>query len=780
MLTLYHIKRAIGTILKFRSHTAFSLIGLVIGLACVFIISAWVVEELRFDRFHQEPDRIYMVLTDIKDNTGLVKSYPETPPPLAEALETEIPEIERGFHFLYLYGGRSLEREDLAFTEAGIAATPAFLEVFNFPMVSGDPADLDEPGTIFLSRSLADKLFPDGQSLGKELLYKEDQLLVVRGVFRDVPRNSSLQFDFLIPYEMEYGISEEWWQLSDATFIRTSPAADMEKVHALMIGLWRERINDEQFDIGMIPVTDLRYGADFEFFNAEHGHGRRNRLFMFLGVAVMILVLACLNYMNLVSAYAIKREFEVGMRKIHGASSGNMANYFLVESVILSVLAWLLAALLALLGLRIFEHLMGIVISSSYFFACIGAGLLVSMCIVGLASGIYPALRAAGSMMVHTQEANRPGSRGRSGLRSVLVISQFVLSIALSVSSLVILRQTSFMRYFDTGYTSEGIVEFDMPDQELCSEVKNWLHSQPAVEHSSYAGSSPVSLTVLNTTEKWTWEGLPQGEYTSFFKLDVDEEYLDVFEIPLVRGRFFSSSGEDPDQVVVNEKLAAVLGFENPVGQILRQGDRAYTIVGVVRDFNFQHLKTEIRPLVMMYRETGRHLFVKLNPGAVGTVGDIREKISELSGQSAGFRFIIEEHDALYEGEQQMLSAVLIFTLLCILLSSLGLIGLVTYETEARTREIAIRKVLGADTGQAMITLNLTLLRNFLPGVLVGCLLAWLVMRKWLQDFVYRRDLEAWVFIAGALIIFLLALVSVSFQTWKAARRSPASALKVQ
>jgi putative ABC transport system permease protein len=296
----YHLKSAIKFILKFRSHTAWG-----------FIISAWVIQELRLDRFHHQADHIYMVTTDIKDNTGNVNRFPETPAPLASALETNIPQIETGFHFQYLYGGRSIGTNEITFKEEGIAATPAFLKVFNFQLLSGVADELAEPNSIFLSKRLADKMFPGGDPVRKELLYRDSMELIVKGIFKDVPRNSSLQFDFLIPYEIEYGISDEWWQLSDATFIKTRTSADIDKVYTLMKEIWRERITDDQYNIGMIPITDLRYGADFEFFNAEHGHGSRKKLYMFLAVAMMILILACFNYMILISAYAIKRDYEI-------------------------------------------------------------------------------------------------------------------------------------------------------------------------------------------------------------------------------------------------------------------------------------------------------------------------------------------------------------------------------------------------------------------------------------------------------------------------------------
>ena len=779
-MTRYHIKSALKYVLKFRSHTVFSLVGLVIALACVFIISAWTIQELRYDRFHRQADHIFMLTTDIKDDAGNMTRFPETPPPLAAAMEEQIPQIESGFRFLYLYGKRSLGIEEISFKEAGIAACPKFLEVFNFPLLAGNASELADPNSIFLSRRLANKIFPGEMAVGKEVLYRDKQVLLVKGIFKDVPRNSSLQFDFLIPYEIEYGISEEWGQLSDASFIKTSPSADMGQVQELMNIVWRENITDEQYVLGAIPITDLRYGADFEFFRAEHGHGSRSKLYMFMGVALLILILACLNYINLISANAIKREYETWLRKVHGASSGDITSYLLVESVLLSFVAWGLATLLALLGLRVFENLMGIVISPSYFRICIGFGLLIAIIIVGLATGFYPAIKAGSGVLTNSGESRKPDFMFQRNLRNALVMSQFVLSIGLIVSSLIMIRQAEFMMDFETGYTRQEIVEFSLPGNtdSVNYELNNFLDAMPNIEGYTFAGASPVNLSFLNTLEKWKWEGLPEDAHTSFYHISVDEAYLDAFQIPLLKGRFFSSSRSDQNKIVINEKLATTLGFDDPLGQILRRGEKEYEIIGVVRNFNFQHLSSEIRPFLFTYAGMNRHLFVKIRSGSAVTLGQIQDQISALWDKPINYSMVEGEYDRMYSGEQQIISAILFFTILSILLSILGLIGVVAHGNEARTKEIAVRKVYGAESGDMMLALNISIIKIFIPGMLLGSLLAWLVMRQWLMNYVYRRGFEGWIFLVGALIILLVALLSVSIQTWRAANQSPIATLK--
>ncbi len=780
ILVRYQLRSATRSVFRFKSHAVFSLTGLVIGLACVFIISAWTVQEMRYDRFHHRSGDIYMVTTDIRDNAGNVNRFPETPAPLAAELSSQMPQIEQSFHFLYLYGGRTLGTGENSFKEEGVAATPEFFKVLNFRLIAGSARELDDPRSILLSKSLSDKLFTGTDPINRELIYKEEQVLVVKGIYKDCPVNSSLQFDFVIPYESEYGISDQWWQLSDATFIKLFPDADPGQVLSLMREIWRERITDDQFDIGMISVANLRYGADFEFFNAEHGHGDRNKLYMFAGVAMLILILACLNYLNLTSSYTLTREKEIRIRKIHGAGTSAIAGYFILESVLLSILAWILAAVLAFLGLRSFENLINVVISPSYFMACIGFGLIASVILVGLASGFYPALQAGSRVFINRKEMKKPSIILQRNLRQLFVGSQFILSTALTVSGLIIFRQALFMKNYDTGYDPGNVVEFrlDGNSDTLLYRVKDWLKSHPDIENYSLASTSPVQLTVLNTLEQWRWKGLEESAHTSVFNIQADATYLQIFRIPVAAGTFFLPGGTNHNKVVINEKLAALLGFTDPVGESISRGDLTCEITGVVRDFNFQHLSNEIRPLLFLHSDRGRRLFVKIRPGAESVTGEIHNRLSELMGRPVTFSNVEESRDQLYRGESQILAAVLFFTVLCIILSGMGLIGMVGHSTVARTREIAVRKVFGADSRTIMISQYMDIFKMFLPGIFIGCALAWYIMKRWMEGYAHRIGIEAWVFILGPSIILIFALLSVSFQTWNSSRRSPAVSLK--
>jgi putative ABC transport system permease protein len=310
-------------------------------------------------------------------------------------------------------------------------------------------------------------------------------------------------------------------------------------------------------------------------------------------------------------------------------------------------------------------------------------------------------------------------------------------------------------------------------------EIRDWLSSRPEIERYSLAGAPPVNLTILNTTEQWKWEGLGEDSHTSVFNIHVDDQYLDLFQIPLIKGRFFRHMGADQDKVVINEKLANLMGFEDPIGRILTRGDDQYEIIGVVRDFNFQHLSNEIRPLLFLNQgEKSRHLFVRVHTHSESVTGELQKKLSSLTGYPVNFIYIDEMREQLYSGESQILAAVLFFTILCIVLSSLGLIGMVSRTANARAKEIAIRKVFGAASGSIMITQQASIFKMFVPGMFIGGTLAWFMMKRWLQDYAYRNGMEVWVFIVGPAIILVLALLSIGLQTWNSSSRSPADSLR--
>lgn len=776
----HSFRTALRNLVRFKSYTVISLVGLVIGLASVFVISAWTIQELQYDRSHDQAGTIYMVITDIKDNNGNVSTVPETPAPLADELKEKIPELENSCHFIYLYGGRILQIAENRFMETGIAADARLFDILSIPLVAGSANSLEETNTILLSEKLADKLFPAQEAIGQSLLFDKDKPLIVRGIIKDLPENSSLQFDYIIPYELPYGVSVEWWQLSDATYIKIRPEAEFNKIKSMAQEVWRERITDDQFNLDLFPITKLRYGARFEFFNAEHGNSQN--LFIFNCISILILILSCLNYINLVSAAFIKRKDGVIIKRVNGASTGSLIGDYLSESLLLSVLAWLLAVPFSILLYQLFQTILEVKIDIHNLILSLAAGFFLSLFLIGFLSGIFP-----GIMTASIQPSIRGHEKGYSFIsqrrwRNVFIVSQFILSISLVIGSLVIVKQTRYLRSFEVGYERENIMQIVLPRKKVqdFQALKEELTAYPLIESVCFAGSSPVYLPPIIMSEAWTWKGLAEDSHTSIYGITVDQDYLKIFQIPILEGRFFSPSKTDVDKVIINEKLAGLLGFSDPLGETMARGEKVYEIIGVVKDFHFQHLSNNVQPLLFRYSDSNTKLFIKMIEPSKQVLDQIQDRMMKFSEEPFAYDFVTDKYDELYRNEFKLTKATVGFTLLSIVLSCIGLIGLISYTTETRTREIGIRKVNGASIPQILMLLNMGIIKWILLGVLFSWILSWMALNRWLEGFTNRITLDWWFFVSGALIILLLTIITISFQTWKAAKRNPAEAVKYE
>jgi ABC-type antimicrobial peptide transport system permease subunit len=401
---------------------------------------------------------------------------------------------------------------------------------------------------------------------------------------------------------------------------------------------------------------------------------------------------------------------------------------------------------------------------------------------VGLATGFYPALQAGSQVLVNSKEGRRAGIVFQRNLRRAFVGSQFALSIALTICGIIVFRQAGFMKNYDTGYSTSNIMEFQIPrnSEGIYDTMSDWLDGNTGVVSYSFANTSPVNLTVLNTRQDYRWEGLEEDSHISIFQIITDEDFLNVFDISLLMGRFFSSSDAQQDRIVINKKLANMMDMTDPIGQVIQRGDAEYQIIGVVEDFNFQHLSNEIRPLLFMCNRNQSRLFVHYYAQDETVLEEVRDKISERSNNPLEASFISETRDRVYESESQMLTAILFFTVLCVLLSSLGLVGMVSHNSEERAKETAVRKVLGANSKRILISQIRNMFRMFIPATLFGGVLAWAIMNRWMENFAYRIGIEWWFFILGPAIILVSALLSIGFQTWKASRQPPAISLKHQ
>jgi putative ABC transport system permease protein len=447
---------------------------------------------------------------------------------------------------------------------------------------------------------------------------------------------------------------------------------------------------------------------------------------------------------------------------------------------VLSLVAWLFSIPVSMIFIHFFESILEVKISLSYLNVSLAAGFFVSLLVVGIISGIYPAIMTSSIAPSITGGKTNISHHSQGRWKNAFVLYQFVLSISLTIACLVIIKQTNFLKSFEVGYEKDNIIQIMLPREKVqeFQSLRNNLMANPDIVEICFAGASPVNLSPINSTENWTWKGLGEGTHTSIYPIYGDHNYLKIFQIPLIEGRYFSSSGTNQDKVVINERLAGLMGFSDPIGQILTRGENQYEIIGMVKDFHFQHLSNDIHPLIFMYSDSKPKMFIKTNIQSKELLEQIQNIFLNFSDEPYNYDFVTDQYDELYKDELMLTIAILVFTILTIILSCIGLIGLITFSTETRTKEIGIRKVCGASTGEMLKLLNIAVIRWFLLGFVLSCVLSWIGLNRWLERFANRITLDWSIFILGASIILLITALTVSLQIWRAATRNPAEALR--
>lgn len=775
----YNIKTAIRNIFRLKSNTVIGLSGLAVGFACVFIISAWTIQELNFDRFHINSKSIYMVTTKMEISEGNYVTVAETPSALAQELKNKIPEIKQSCHFTFLYGGREIKSGNNNFSEVGIASDSKLLMILNFPLSEGNIEYLEQPNSIFLTEKLAQKLFPNVSPLGKNVEYQNNKLLTVKGVIKNIPENSSIKFDFIVSYQTEFGNNTTWSQFSDATLIKISSSADISQIQLKANSIWRDNVNYKQYTLNLSPITKLRYGSNFDAFYAEHGNYLK--LYSFIVIALLILILASLNYANLISAYSIKRVDEVSVRKINGASFNNILKGFLVESVINSIIIVIIVMLLSALCKRLFQYLLAINITLEYLITSFVAVTIVIFFIVGIISGLYPAIITS-SASLFSKKQNSKSSPYNVKLKSAFALSQFILSITLTIISIIIIRQTNYLNRFDVGYNPKNIIHVYMPPEGLKNfeTIRNELLSSPNIKQVSFSRASIVSLGTFFKTDKWDWEGVNGITSTSINCLDIDDAYLDVFQIPILEGQNFSATKNNNGKVIINEKLADLLGSGSPVGKILRQGKNDYEVIGIVKDFHFQNLSNHIEPLLFTFSNKQNRMYVKVAYDLTQGVDAVRKQFSQFYHQPFNYSLEEEHLKELYANENRISLGIIVFAILSIILSCVGLIGMMIFSNEMKMKEIGVRKVCGATFSEIAISLNRDIIKWFVLGFIISCGLSWYLMSKWLENFAFKAPLSWWVYILGAGIVLSIVFLTLTNLTVKAAKTNPVDSLKYE
>ncbi|MBK8881735.1 MAG: ABC transporter permease [Bacteroidales bacterium] len=768
------------------------------------MILLWVQNEWSYDRHFKNADDLYRITEAQQYSGGEVFQTALTPNGLAPALREEYPEIIRSSryesHPMPLKKGDDFLFEVLGFVDKD------FLEMFDISFVRGDRNNaLNGPYNILITEEMAIKYFGNEDPLGKTLSVMNMHVFTVTGIIKSLPSNSHIQFDLLAPFEFfkEFGTDlNAWGYNATYSYVELHKGIDSKLVDNKIKGILKRKIKDgkdanAEFSLQSIKKIHLyssgKYTADIS------GHVDIIYVRILSLIAVFILIIACINFMNLSTAQSAMRAREIGVRKVAGANKRKIFVQFIGESLLIVFVAHAIAMIFVELLLPGFNTLIGNSQSTgdllvfgynnhngkqldvNYQSAGLYIGLMTVVLFCGFLAGSYPAFYLSSLQPLNIIKGDINKNPGNAGFRRVLVIFQFSLSVLLIICTLVVGTQFRYMQNKKLGFNKEnlGHIQFGMgfPKEVFKKDLLN----NPDILSVTIAHQNP--LNIMNTSGFFNWEGKKEGDNVLIHLLVADEEYAKSFQLEIKEGRFFSSEySTDSTAVVINEKAAEILGFKDPIGQILSEHDSKFRIIGVVNDFHFKSLHAKIEPLIMFMRNDGFDCFIKMKPeNTASTVDYIRKTFKSYNLPfPLEFNFFNDEYDNLYRTEQRMGKILGYFSLLAIIISCLGLIGLSSFMTERRTKEIGIRKANGAKSFEIFYLLSKEYLIWVLISIIIASPIAWYVMNKWLQNFAYHISLDGWVFAQAGFVVLFIAFLTVSWQSYKTANKNPVEALRYE
>jgi len=790
-----YLKVALRIIFRHKGYSLINIFGLAAGMTCCILILLLVQDELQFDKFHKNGADLCVVGMHGRFGDN-ISTGSTTAPAVGPALAEEYPEIIRSARFNRT-SIIALKHENKIFRERGHAADPDFLEMFTFPLVSGNPQTaLTEPHSIVLTEELAEKYFADENPMGQTMVFDGQYAYKVTGIIKAAPTNSTIQFNFLIPFtDLEElwhdpGFPTHWYNWSVRTYVQLQPGASYKEVSAKIEDRLRRANPDNNPSLFLQQYTKLRLHGLSSF------GGTIGMVIMFSILALFVLGIACINFMNLATARSAKRAREIGMRKVAGASKRNIIFQFYGESFFMVLISLAIALVLVELLLPVFNDLL----SKQLTFNLIenplfGLGLLGVVLVTGLVAGFYPAIFMSLFQPAKIIKGGLGADSRNSRFRKVLVVMQFTLSIVLIIITTIIYKQVNFMQHADIGFQKEHLVYFSIKEgiKDHYIAVKQQLLQDPGVLQVSMTSRNPIG--VYENGSNWDWaERDPEvNPLITYYFTDVD--FLETFGMDMVAGSYYAKetageSSASSSEVVINETLARIIGVEDPTGMRLSQGGVEYRIIGVLEDFHFKPLYRSIEPMIIFQKTSKSRpentrfnfVFARIRPDdPTATIAHIENVYQEFSPEyPLELRFFDETYDQLYQGVQRVGLIIQFSAGLAILISCLGLFGLAAFTAEQRTREIGVRKVLGASV-PGIVRL---LAKDFLLCVAIANAIGWpvgyLLMTGWMQDFAVRAGIGWTPFAIAAGISLVVALFSVSYQAIKAASANPVTALRYE
>jgi len=785
-----YLKIASRNLLKHRGYSFINIAGLAIGMACCILILLWVQDELSYDRFHENLNELCRVVQEQHYTDGTIFPVAVTPEPLGPALKKDYPEITDYTRFriidraLISYKGNSFYEEGFGF------ADPSFFEMFTLPFVGGDPEKaLSALNSVVITEQMAEKYFGDEEPVGKVLTLNSERDFMVSGVIKNVPNNSHFHFDFLGKFEYilkELKWGDGWWNNSFYTYVLLQKNARLDEINSKIYEYIKKIAPDSRAKFLLQPVKDIHLYSSFRIDLYGPTGDKSAYIYIFSLIALFILFIACINFMNLTTARSGSRAKEIGLRKVAGAYRTNIITQFFTESVLLSIIAFIIALLLVLFFLPFFNDLSGKQISPDFYLNIkIVVGLTGIALLTGIIAGSYPALMLSSFHPVKVLKGALKGGAKGSLFRKVLVVTQFSLSIILIIGTITVNKQLDYIQNRKLGYEKDYVLYFGNEGElkEKYDLFKNELLKDPKVK--GVTVSSALPTITVSSTSGFSWEGSTPEDNVLMHTYSVDHDFIKTFAMEIIEGRDFSKkiTTDETEAYIINEAAAKQMRLESPVGKRFTLQANEGRIIGVVKNFHFKSLHNEIESLLLRIEPRWfKYIFVRLDSEDIfKTIQSIEKVHQEFNpGYPFEFSFLDESIDKLYKAEQQIGVIIQYFTILAIFISCLGLFGLASYMAEQRTKEIGVRKVLGATVQNIVLLLSQEFIKWVLIANIIAWPAAWYVMNRWLQGFAFRTNIGIWIFVVSAALAFVIALFTVSFQSIKASYANPVKSLKYE
>lgn len=809
-----YITIAIRNFYKFRFYSLINVAGLTIGITACLVILLFVRFELSYDRFNEHADRIVRVDWDLQ--LGETRTYnAAVTPPMAEVLVHDFPEVEAAARFRYM-GSFQFKREIENTVEWRVVyADNDVFKIFTIPFMLGDPATaLKDPHSMVITEKCAEQFFPNENALGKTLMKDNNTLYKITGVVKDLPENSHFHYRMFLSMEgLEESKNGNWIGGPYNTYLLLRPDADLKTLESKLPGMvekylmpYAESIlgssyisnfnsNGNRLTLRLRPLTEIHLYSNLR--NELEGNGDIDYVYLFSAIAFFILIIACINFMNLATARSVRRAREVGIRKVMGSSRFNLALQFIGESTILSIMAFILALGLTDLVLPLFNSLTDMNLKVPFGDLTLGLIITLAALLVGIISGLYPGIVLSAFQPVRVLKGKFSSGNKSSFFRSGLVVFQFAISIFLIIATIALYQQMNYMRNKKLGFNKDQVIFLrdvrNVGDRLIT--IKDEMVKTNLIKTGTVSSYFPGPGSARNTPLLWKFGSLPLPENSfSAEKWMVDYDYVPTLGIELVEGRNFSRDfPSDSSGVILNESAIERLGFsDSPIGhkislyRLTPDGSQDQTkletweIIGVAKDFNFESLRQPITPLGLFYGASRSSLAFRYETNNTQQViAALENKWKELApGEPFHYSFLDENFQSLYSTEQKVSKIFAVFSGLAIIIACLGLFALTAFTAEQRTKEIGIRKVMGASLQNIILLLSTEFGKLILLGFVLAAPVAAYAIQWYLQDYAYKTQISWWIYIAAGLITFLLALLTMGYQSVQAAKTNPVEALK--